>query len=356
MTRLFIPGPVDVAQVVAQAQTRPMIGHRGKDFDDLYAGLQPRLRQLFQTQSRVYISTSSGTGLQEAAVRNCASRGVLACVSGAFGTRWAEVAQANGKPTARLEAPWGQAITPEAVLEALAHNDVDALTIVHNESSTGVTNPVGRIAQEVRRAYPDVLLLVDAVSSLGGADLPFDAWGLDVLLTSSQKCLALPPGLSFCAVSDRALERARSVPNRGLYFDFVDLEKFALKNQTPATPAISLMFALDVQLDRILDEGLPARFARHAGMAGRVQAWARERFALFGDPANLSPTLTCVSNTRGVDVGALNAHLRQTHQMQIANGYGKLKGGTFRLAHMGETRPEDVAQLLAALDDYLTAL
>jgi len=195
--------------------------------------------------------------------------------------------------------------------------------------------------------------MVDAVSSLGGAPLDFDARGLDVLFTSAQKCLAVPPGISCAAVSDRALEKARTVPARGLYFDFVDLEKYLLKNQTPATPAISLMWALDAALDRILAEGLEARFARHAGMADRVRSWAQAKFDLFAEEGYRSQTVTCVSNTRAVDVQALNGFL-ESKGMQISDGYGPLKGKTFRIAHMGEIQLRDVEELLALIDEFIT--
>jgi predicted phosphoserine aminotransferase len=352
MAHLFIPGPTDVHPDVLAAQAQPMIGHRGADFQTLFARIQPKLRQVFFTPSRVYISTSSGTGLQEAAIRNIVARQVLCCVNGAFSQRWYEVALANGKEVARLDAEWGQAIKPGMVNAALAAGGFDALAIVHNETSTGVASPIEEIAALVHERYPDVMILVDAVSSLGGAKLDFDDWGLDVLLTSSQKCLAVPPGLSFTAVSDRALEKARGVPNRGLYFDFVDLEKYLLKNQTPSTPAISLMWALDVALDRMLAEGLEARFERHAQMANRVWAWALANFDLFAEEGYRSQTVTCIKNTRGLDIKALNAYLR-SKGMQIGDGYGDLKGSTFRIAHMGEITLADVETLLATVDEFI---
>jgi predicted phosphoserine aminotransferase len=353
MAHLFIPGPTDVHPDVLAAQAQRMIGHRGADFQALFARLQPKLRQVFLTRSRVYISTSSGTGLQEAAIRNVVARKVLSCINGAFSERWYDVTVANGKEVTRLDAEWGRAIKPDRVNAALAAGGFDALTLVHNETSTGVASPIQEIAALVRERYPDVMILVDAVSSLGGVKLDFDEWGLDVLLTSSQKCLAAPPGLSFAAVSDRALEKARNVPNRGLYFDFVDLEKNLLKNQTPSTPAISLLWALDVALDRILAEGLEARFERHAQMADRVRAWAEAQFDLFAEEGYRSQTVTCVKNTRSVDVKALNTYLR-SKGMQIGDGYGNLKGSTFRIAHMGEIRMADVETVLAAMDEFVT--
>ncbi len=352
MTRLFIPGPTDVHPDVLAAQNQPMIGHRGKDFEELFARLQPKLRQVFFTSRRVYISTSSGTGLQEASIRNGVAHKVLCCVNGSFSQRWYETAVANGKEAVLLEVEWGKAVKPEMIDAVLKQGGCDAITIVHNETSTGVASPIQDIAALLHDRYPDVTIMVDAVSSLGGDRIDFDAWGLDVLFTSAQKCLAVPPGISCVAVSDRALEKARTVPARGLYFDFVDLEKYLLKNQTPSTPAISLLWALDAALDRILAEGLEARFARHAGMADRVQSWARAKFDLFAEEGYRSQTVTCVSNTRAIDVKALNGFLKSTGR-QISDGYGSLKGRTFRIAHMGEIQLRDIAELLALMDEFI---
>ena len=352
MTHLFIPGPTDVHPDVLAAQNQPMIGHRGKDFEALFARLQPKLRQVFLTPSRVYISTSSGTGLQEAAVRNCVARKVLCCVNGSFSQRWYETAVANGKEAVRLDVAWGKAVKPELIDEALKSSGCDAITIVHNETSTGVVSPIKDIAALLHDRYPDVTIMVDAVSSLGGDKLDFDEWGLDVLFTSAQKCLAVPPGLSLAAVSDRALAKAQTVPARGLYFDFVDLEKYLVKNQTPSTPAISLLWALDAALDRIMAEGLEARVSRHAQLADRVRAWAQARFDLFAEAGYRSQTVTCVSNTRAIDVKALNGFLK-SKGMQISDGYGPLKGQTFRIAHMGEIQPRDVAEVLALIDEFI---
>lgn len=352
MAHLFIPGPTDVDAQVLAAQTQTMIGHRGADFQALFARVQPKLRRLFATTQRVYISTSSGTGLQEAAIRNCVERRVLCCVNGAFAERWYQIALANGKDAQRLDVDWGQPITPDVVEAALATDHFEAVTIVHNETSTGVISPIRDIAARVRARFPDVLLLVDAVSSLGGVEIDFDAWGLDVLLTASQKCLALPPGLAFAAVSERVLDKARRVPQRGLYFDFVEWEKYLLRNQTLATPPISLLWALDVGLDRIWAEGLPNRFARHAQLAARTQTWASQHFALFAPASYRSPSVTCIVNTRQISVAELNTHLR-ARGMQISDGYGKLKGRTFRIAHMGEIQMHDLDTLFTAIEEYL---
>ncbi len=353
MAHLFIPGPTDVNPEILAAQARPMVGHRSREFRELFRRIQGKLRQALMTEHRVYVTASSGSGLQEAAVRNCVAKRLLVCVCGAFGQRWFEVAVGNGIPADRIEAEFGQPNTPEQVEVALGEGDYDALAIVHNETSTGVENPVAEIAARARGLQPDLLILVDAVSSAGGVAIETDVWGLDVLLTSSQKCLALPPGLAFAAVSDRALAKARAVPHRGWYFDFLLLEKYLVeKASTPATPAVSLLYALDAQLDRILAEGLEARFWRHAQMAGRVQEWGASHFDLFAAEGFRSKTVTTLRNTLNLDIGALNEFLKG-QDMVIASGYGSLKGNTFRIGHMGEIQIDDIDRLLETIDDFM---
>ncbi len=353
MAPMFVPGPVDVDPQVSAAQTQPMLPHRSAEFETLFHSAERKARQLFYTSHRVFLTASSGTGLQEAAVRNLVKTRLLSCINGAFGARWHQVAVSNGKTADTLEAPWGQPITPEMVAEALRAESYDAIAVVHNETSTGVENPVRDIAALVHELSPDTLVCVDAVSSLGGARIEMDSWGLDLLLTSSQKCLALPPGLGLAGVSDRALARAEEVPDRGWYFDLLRLEKHRIKDSTPATPAISLIYALDCQLDRILAEGLEARFSRHSQMAQRVQTWALERgLDLFAQEGYRSRTVTTIDNRRSLDVGALNRYL-QEQEMRIAGGYGPIKAHTFRIAHMGELQVADIDALLEAVDRYL---
>lgn len=367
--KLFIPGPVEVRKEILDAQAQWMIGHRGKPFETLYAGIQSKLKQVFYTNSRVLVSTSSGTGLWEGAARNCvtdpstgsglAGGGVLATVCGAFSERWAEVFERNGKATTWLRVEEGKAIKPELVRDALLARQADAtkqpfdaIAIVHNETSCGVTNPLAEIVAVVKELSPATLILVDAVSSLAGVKIDFDGLGLDVLLTSSQKCFGLPPGLSFAAVSDRALAKAATIPNRGYYFDFIELDKFGQKNNTPSTPAISLLFALDKQLDDMLAEGLENRFARHARLAEMTRDWATEMFALFPEQGYESNTITCVANTREADIGALNKFLA-TRGLNISDGYGELKGKTFRIAHMADTTEQDMLELFDAMNAFL---
>ena len=334
-----------------------MIGHRSDEFEALFAKCEGELQRLFETKCRVYIVNASGSGLQEAAIRNVVGGRVVCFVNGAFSQRWHDVAVGCDKQVVRVDVEWNTAVKPEtvdaALRAALQDGPVDAITVVHNETSTGVMSPVEAIAAVVHRVSPSTLILVDAVSSFSGVRIPFDAWGLDILLTSSQKALALPPGLAFCAVSDRALERAKTVKGRGWYFDFLNLEKSLKKNTTPATPAISLMRALSVQLDQIFAEGVEARYARHAALADRTQQWAMAHgFALMAEAGYRSPTVTTVTNTRSINVEALNGYLA-TQQMEISNGYGVYKDKAFRIAHMGEVTEADLDRLFAAMEQFL---
>ncbi|HEX6385087.1 MAG TPA: alanine--glyoxylate aminotransferase family protein [Anaerolineae bacterium] len=354
--KLFIPGPTEVRPEILDAQAQWMVGHRMPECADLIGRIQPKLQQVFYTEKRVLISASTGTGFMEGAVRNCVGNKVLNCVNGAFSDRMREITEANGKANEVLEVEWGQAILPEKVADRLAGGEFDAVTLAHNETSTGVASPVREIAETVR-SLPDgeaITVIVDAVSSLGGARLDFDAWDLDVLFTSSQKAFALPPGLAFCAVSDRAMAKARTVPNRGYYFDFLTLEKYLLKNQTPATSAISLLYALDQQLDDMLAEGLEARFARHLAMRDRTLEWARScGFTIFAAEGYESPTVTCVNNNLDIDIPALNSYLRE-RGMIVSNGYGsRLKNKTFRIAHMGDLQIDDMDALFDAINGFL---
>ncbi len=353
MAPMFVPGPVDVDPEVLETQTKALLPHRSKEYEEIFHRAEGKLRPLFGTEYRVFITASSGTGLQETAVRNLAAESVLSCVNGAFSQRWYDVAVANGKQVDRIDIDWGQPIRAEQVAAKLKEKDYEILTIVHNETSVGLQNPVDEIAQVVKEVSPETLVCVDAVSSLGGVEFMMDDWGVDFVLTSSQKALALPPGLGFAATSDRALERAASVPNRGWYFDLVMMEKYRVKNSTAATSAVTLVYALDKQMERIHAEGLPARFQRHASMAQSVRDWALSKgFGLFSADGYRSQTVTTVSNTHELDVAEFNKFLL-TKGMRIANGYGTLKNKTFRIAHMGEIQMEDLEALFQAFDEFM---
>jgi len=350
--KLFIPGPTHVDDEILEAMSVPMIGHRDKLYSNLHRDVVSKLKKFLQTEGRIYLSTSSSTGMMEGSIRNCVKKKALMTDCGAFSKRWVEIAQLNGKEIDVIKVDMGKATTPDMVDEYLSKGGFDTVCITHNETSTGVMNPIEEIGKLVKEKYPDVLVLVDAVSSMGGAEIKVDEWGLDVVLAGTQKAFALPPGLCIVTVSDAAFDYSAEVENKGYYFNFEALEKKAIKNQTPATPAISIINALNVQMDRIFKEGVENRFQRHIKMAEFVRAWAEKNFALYSDENYLSTTVTNVHNTRGIDVVELNAELAKRGAM-LSNGYGELKGKCFRIAHMGDLQLADVKWLTEQIDDIL---
>lgn len=349
--KLFIPGPVEVREEVLKEMSRPMIGHRAKEFSVLYDEIVPKMRKVLNTENLVILSTSSATGLMEGAIRNCVKRRALNTVCGAFSERWHEITVANGKPADVLEVEWGKAIKPEMIDEKLKTGKYDAITVVHNETSTGVANPLSEIA-EVMKNYPDVLFLVDCVSSMAGYNLKVDELGVDVILAGVQKCFGMPPGFAVCAVSEKAIRKAETVENRGYYFDFLEFKKYHERSQTPATPSISHMYALNYQLDCFLKEGMENRQMRHKKMADMTRQWAGEHFKLFPEEGYESITLTVIENTRNIVVADLIKELARDN-IQIANGYGKIKEKTFRIAHMADITPEEIEDLLGKIDHIL---
>jgi aspartate aminotransferase-like enzyme len=350
--KLFIPGPTHVRDEILQAQALGMLGHRAKEYSDLQAAVTPKLQQLLYTEQRVYLFASSSSGVMEGSVRQASTRRMLCTISGAFSKRWYQITVDNGVPCDKLEVPMGQATTVDLVEEALSKADYDAITLCHNETSTGIMNPIQDIAAMIHARYPDVMILVDAVSSMAGVKIEFDAWGLDVCLAGVQKCFAVPPGLTVAAVSNRARERALQVPHPGNYFSYKEMDKKYDVHQTPATPAVSLIQALNRQMDDILAEGLDNRFARHIAMAEIVRNWAREYFGIYGDERYLSNTVTNIENTRGISVADMNKELGKRGAM-ISNGYGDLKEKCFRIGHMGDHQIEDIKWLLAQIEDIV---
>jgi aspartate aminotransferase-like enzyme len=351
--KLFIPGPIEVRSDVLEKMSTPLIGHRSKEASKLQKDISDKLRKVFYTKNEIILSTSSGSGLMEAAVRCCTEKKAAVFSIGSFGDRWHEMAVSNGIEADLFKSELGSITTPEMVDEVLSTGKYDLVTVTHNETSTGVMNPLEEISKVVRK-YPDVIFCVDTVSSAGGIKIDVDRCGIDICITSSQKALGLPPGLAICTISDRAVEKARGVKNRGFYFDLVQLYDTIKKKdyQYPSTPNLSLMFALDYQLDRILEEGLKNRYKRHLEMAEYTRNWAKKNFGMFTRDEYASVTLTTVKNTRNISVKDLNAELGK-RGFAISNGYGDLKEKTFRIAHMADLTLDDVSELLEAIEDIL---
>ncbi len=353
--KLFIPGPVDVRPEVLAKMSTPMISHRGKAATELGKDVCTKLQKVFQTKNVIVLSTTSGSGLMESAIKCCTAKKAAVFSIGAFGDRWYKMAVANGVPADKFRAEDGKATDPADVEKALATGEYDLVTITHNETSVGIMNPIKEIADVVKK-YPDVVFCVDTVSSMGGTSIPVDELGIDFCITSTQKCLGCPPGMSAASVSKKAYERAKTVPNRGLYLDIVEIYDKVVKDdkyQYPSTPSESHMFALQEELTYMLEtEGLENRFARHAEMAKYIQDWAKKHFALFSDERYLSNTVTTIANTKGISVADLNKKLAEKG-MAISNGYGDLKEKTFRISHMGDMTMDDMKLVTSAIEEVL---
>jgi aspartate aminotransferase-like enzyme len=358
--KLHIPGPVEVSEKTFRALSSPMIGHRGQGFKDLYAKLQPQLQTLLATKQYVYLSTSSAWGVMEGAVRNLVTKKVLNCMKGAFSDKWFDVSKKCGKEAEALQVDWGSPIRADAIDRRLATGQFDALTLIHNETSTGTMSPLSEIAA-LKQKYPDVMFIVDAVSSMSALPLGFDQLGIDVLLAGTQKAFALPPGLAVFGCSPAALAKAATVKDRGYYFDFVEFQKNAEQNMTPSTPSIPHIYALASKLDEFFAEGLEQRYARHRRTNQMTRDWAgRHGFTLFPEAGFESLTLCCINNgarpgSRVVDVARLQK-LAKDQGFLIDGGYGKIKGTTFRISNMGDETPESMDRLFVALDAAMKQL
>ncbi len=353
--RLFIPGPVLVKEDVLQQLARPTLGHRGKDYSQLHGEVVEMLKKILFTEQNVFLSTSSASGIWEAAIRNCVGfdETVLCTMCGAFSDKWADVAKSCGRKVEELKVEWGQAITADMIDKKLASGKYSAITLVYSETSTGLANPLYEVSEMMKKKYPDVLVFVDAVSAMVGMPLHFDKLGWDVALASVQKAFALPPGLAVAVVSKRALEKSKTVPGRGYYFDFQSFAKSAEKNQTPTTPAIPQIMGLHYQCSKLIKEGMENVWKRHKEMADFTRAWAKDRFAVFCDEKYCTNTLTTVKNTRKIVVADVIKAVQSKHNTAFGNGYQKLKEETFRIAHMGDITLADVKELLGWIDDEL---
>ena len=348
--KLYIPGPIAVSEDTFCAMSHPMIGHRESAFVALYNDIQPRLQKLAGTSDPVYLSTSSAWGVMEGAIRNVVARKVLCCMCGAFSDKWLDVARRCGKQAAGYKVEWGQALDPEALRKELSKGEYDAVTLIHNETSTGVMNPLAELMAVIRE-FPEVISIVDTVSSFSAVPIPKDALGIDVLITGSQKALALPPGLSLLSVSKRALDRAATVEGRGYYFDFHEFQANHVNGMTPSTPCISLIFALQHKLKQIEAEGLENRFARHVKTNEMLRAWVKQHgMEQLPEERFASRSLVCVKTPVGLDMPKFNKRLKERFNCVINTGYGKLKGITFRISNMGDETEETIGQLVKDLD------
>lgn len=344
---LFTAGPVEVRRDVLESMSRQMITHRGADYKELHSSIVRKIKKLLGTDNDVLLVVSSATGVMEAAVRSAVSEKIAHLTCGAFGERWGEISVANGKRADVISFPWGEAVQTEK-LDAERLGKDEAVAVTHNETSTGVMSPIEEIADFVHD-NTDALLFVDAVTSAFANLIDMKRVRPDMLLFGTQKALALPPGLAVAVVSPRLLEKARSVRERGKYFDLLDIKEFADRDLVPSTPPVSLMYALDYQLDRIAAEGMEARAERHRHLAEMARRWAGEKLSLF-PMGNYSNTVTCVNNEGRVDYKGIDSHLAGKGY-QISEGYGRIKQSTFRIGHMGDLRVEEMKGLLDAMSE-----
>jgi aspartate aminotransferase-like enzyme len=353
--RFFLPGPTEVHPEVLAAQNAPMIGHRGAAIQELMERIDDGLKPVFQTERPVIVSTSSATGLMEAGVRNGVLDGkVLSLVNGAFSKRFSAIVIACGLDVDVWNVDWGQVHSPDELDERLAGGEYDAVTLSHSETSTGALQDLESMARVVA-GHDDTLLLVDSVTGVGGVETRTDAWGIDYILTGSQKGLALPPGLAFAVANDAVLERSAKSPTKGWYFDLAMLHEQIIERQSPATPAISLLYALDFQLRRIAGEGIEARWQRHLDMQERTFAWVAEMrdagvdIDVFAAEGHRSPTVTCIAVD---DPNRVVAEMFARGWV-IGGGYSQLKDSTFRIGHMGDHTVDELEELLDVLTEVV---
>lgn len=354
--RFFFPGPTGVHPEVLEAMRAEMIPHRGAELEALVTRLEQPLKALFRTREPVLIGSCSATGFMEAAIRNGVEHRVLVVVGGAFGERFAQVAESCGREVIRAIVAPGRTMEPEYLAQFLQGPEVDAVALVHSETSTGALAPLEQLAAVVR-AHPDVMLLVDAVSSLGACPVETDAWGLDFVFAGSQKALALPPGLALGVASPRLLAKARGVGDRGRYFDLPIYHEFALRHQPPTTPALPLYNALDRQLARIAAEGgVEARWRRHYGMLLVMERWVAAHPTVTFLPAEgrRSASVSCLRLPADLGATTLVGQLR-ARGWTIGTGYGPLRESTIRVGHMGDLTAAHLEALLEALEQALNA-
>ena len=347
---LFLLGPVEVEPELREIMAMPLIGHRQPAFIEEVKAVCGKLKAFFLTKAYTLFENCPATALMDASVRNLVGERILHCVGGAFAERWFAVSQACGRKPEALPVEWGEVVTPDVLREKLTSSPpFEAVAITYSETSTGARAPLKELAAVVREVAPETLILVDAVSAVGGIELRFDEWGLDLAFAGTQKCLALPPGLCVYALSARAMEKAKTVPDRGFLWDFERAAKGLAAGKASATPNVPLVFALSRQLDRIADEGIENRWRRHLDMLAAVTAWAAERGHEFlVDEAYRSPTVSCLKKS-GRSVRDLIAKAKEGGFV-LGNGYGKLKDETFRIGHMGDHTVERLQRLLSLLD------
>jgi aspartate aminotransferase-like enzyme len=356
MENLRIPGPTPCPEPVLQAQTKQMINHRGAEFQNIMNGVTQDFKTLFQTKNDLFILTGAGTGGLEAAIVNLFSPGdkILSVSIGVFGDRWASIAQTFGADVTSLKFEMGEAADPDSLRKALqADPKIKAVLITHNETSAGVTNDVASLGKVTKEF--DKLLVVDGISSLGSIDCPVDKWQIDVAVAGSQKGWMVPPGMTMLSVSEAAWKAHANAKMPHFYWDFSRAKKYLEKGQTPWTPAISILYALNVSLKMLLQEGLPNIFARHARLGNMTRKGIKDMGLklLVVDESYASNTVTAVWPPEGIDPDKLRKTLRDDFKLVLSGGQGKLEGKIFRIGHLGYCSEKDIEDSLSAIKKSL---
>jgi aspartate aminotransferase-like enzyme len=356
----FVPGPTEIRPEILAQMTRPIMGHRGREFEAMFARIEAGLRDVLLTARPVYVGATSATGFMEMAIRNTSPGTILSLVNGAFSERFARIAELCERTVERVVVPWGETHDLTAVEAALAAKRFVAVTVAHSETSTGVITDVRAVAELAHRY--NAICIVDSVSGAGGAEITVDGWGIDFCLTGSQKALALPAGLAFAVASAEFVERAKSVRDRGFYFDIVEYENYAQKNQTPSTPATSLLYALEAQMGDIGREGIERRWERHIAMRDATIDWVYgmstrrgiELRVVAPDGAR-SPTVTVIKLPPGLKGPEVCDAIKQ-RGITVGAGYGALRDSTIRIGHMGDHTMDGVRRCLQACESAITEL
>ncbi|TFG21050.1 MAG: alanine--glyoxylate aminotransferase family protein [Promethearchaeota archaeon] len=356
--KLFTPGPVHVPERILKEMAKPNDTHRSKPYSEMHQKVTEGLKEILYTKNECLLFASSATGIMEACVRCLLKndeKGIFFSI-GAFGDRWYEIGESNGKISVKKSVEWGDAITPELVKEVLSNDNYSVAFIQSNETSTGVYNPIDDLIPVIKDH--DILACVDATSSMAGIKIEVDKLGIDVCLASVQKCFTIPPGLAVCSISEAAVEKTSQVKNRGYYLDFAQLLKKNKTHETPNTPPIPQIRALASELEYILkEEGLNNRFERHAELGKVTRKWAKEiGFEMFPVKEEYcSNTVSTIKNSLGIKIGDMTSKL-QEKGYKIVNGYGSLRDKTFRIGHMGEVTVKDLYKMLKVLSDIIESL
>ncbi|MDO5715491.1 MAG: alanine--glyoxylate aminotransferase family protein [Tissierellia bacterium] len=346
--KLYIPGPVPVREEVLNAMSHNMISHRGQEASQWQLEISQYMQNIWHTEKAVLCSSSSGTGLMEGSLSSCANSVAVFSV-GAFGNRFEEIGKGIGLEVDLYEEEWGRGIDEKKLEEAAKSGKYDAIALTHNETSTGVINPLDQLSR-IFKKYPEILWIVDSVSATGGAPTDVDDWGIDIMITSTQKSLGLPPGMAFCTFSHKARQRAEDKKRRGFYMDLLKLDNYRIKkDQYPSTPNISLMAAAREQLRYIVkEETLEKRLQRHVRLQSMVGEWVEKYGKFFAEEELRSPTVTTIALEEGKDIDLLLRKMKDKGYL-LSGGYGKLKGSTFRIAHMADCQETDLAEMLHEL-------